>query len=62
VQEKTKKGFKHLSTPLLTKEYSTKTESANQRAKTFPRFGMSRKAQEMSKKKVAYSSRTGDPT
>lgn len=59
-RKRRKKASSHFQRHFFTKDSSSKSERANKRANAFLRFGMSRKAQDMSKKKVAYSSRTGD--
>lgn len=57
-RKRRKKDSSHFQSHFFTKDTASKTGRAN----VFLRFVMSRKAQDMSKKKVAYSSRTGDPT
>lgn len=61
-RKRRKKASSHFQSHFFTKDTASKTEMANKMANVFLRFVMSRNAQDMSKKKVAYSSRTGDPT
>lgn len=61
-RKRRKKASSHFQRHFFPEDSVSKSERANKRANAFLRFGMSRKAQDMSKKKVAYSSRTGDPT
>lgn len=59
-RKRRKKASSHFQRHFFPEDSSSKSERANKRANAFLRFVLPRKTQDMSKKKVAYSSRTGD--